>query len=259
MSPKRSALLGLLAVSCQGSEFESPPPPPTPSTSCGVGPAGPADGEGPAAILEMEGFGAVPDNLGIDTDSITTDWAEVAGRTVYAVTFTVTTFEDFHGSDWEHTVVLLSPDPDELVSDRAAVAEMGTLNEIGEGDSDPTWGTSWPDWFAGSEGAEEIATTAALVALDLGLPVILTNIVPGPLELDEELHATVSSSLAETTPLLIPNYGHGSRSVIGRMARSPRRARPGERRANLGVGPRGGGDLPRQGVEHVDLSRLQAA
>lgn len=169
----------------------------TATAGCGVQPAGPGDGAGPAEIVGLPGFGTLAADP-VDPDAVSVSTLTIDGERVFSVSFEVTTFADLYGADWVHPVTILSPDPAALVSGRAAIflAQPATINEIGVGEEDPTWGLDWPDWFRGSRGDDEILATAAVMALDFGVPVVITNVVPGDLTLDTALAADIATRAA---------------------------------------------------------------
>lgn len=201
--PLRFALLTVVALLGCGAGELAPADPPAPpevpdARSCEARVADQRDGLGPAPLLDDPAFSARPADFGIDRDSVQHQQAEVGGRQVHLVTFTVTTFEDRFGRDWTHNVLLAAPAPDDLAATDAATftAGMGTLNPVAPGEPDPVWGTEHPEWFAGSDGQQQILLSFGDSALGHGLPLVGTNVVPPELEFAPDLVAAIQEELA---------------------------------------------------------------
>ncbi|MBI5482396.1 MAG: hypothetical protein HY906_26310 [Deltaproteobacteria bacterium] len=167
--------------------------------ACRQLPAGERNGAGPVPVLSDPAFATRPPNWGVDPAQVTVTTLVVGGRTLHVLRFPVTTFDQRFGRPWVHPVVVIAPDPTNLVGTDVAAfgAALGeTMNPVGPGDDDPTWGTLHPDWFAGTDTQEHDLQTFGSVAVERGIPYVAAEVVPAEIQLDVALVADIQALLA---------------------------------------------------------------
>lgn len=167
-------------------------PPDVPPSSC-VTVSHEADGDGPGPVAQDPFFGTRPTN---DFSNIQATTVDIDGVQLLYVQTTVRTFDDHFGFPWEDTVTVVAPLASNLSSTNSAalIAQSGTLNAIGAGDSDPTW-PSLPSWFKGTENSSNFRYTWGSIAAEFGIPVVFGNAVPDRITLPDSVAERVNAAL----------------------------------------------------------------
>lgn len=179
----------------------------TPGAVCTELPATSRGGAGPTGVLASPRFTAAWG--GFVPGSLTTNTVQVGGRTVHVLHFQVETFAASAslGPAWVQPVVVVAPDPADpkLVTDLVlSSARSAVGNGEAPGAADPTWGTSPPSWWHGTDNETDFLETYGGIAVSAGIPFVAGEIVPeaGPglasqgIDLPDTVAAQIHQGLA---------------------------------------------------------------